>query len=135
MSRYLYAAVTLGLISVAIPLRAANKPHAGTDRQIVFTGAARHRPNGRDLARRNLELLTGVWAGCRRLPRGFHYPSGQWRQPACVRQKDPGEQYCSVTKSRRASGSQTIGFNPGCQDSATQAVGRFEGCSPAKLEG
>ena len=31
MTRHLYAAVTLGLISVAIPLRAANRPHAGTD--------------------------------------------------------------------------------------------------------
>ncbi len=39
MIRYLYAAVTLGLISVAIPLRAANKPHAGTDSQnsVVWT--------------------------------------------------------------------------------------------------
>jgi hypothetical protein len=34
MIRYIYAAVTLGLILVAIPLRAANRPHAGTDRQI-----------------------------------------------------------------------------------------------------
>jgi hypothetical protein len=33
MIRYMYAAVTLGLIVVAIPLRAANRPHAGTDRQ------------------------------------------------------------------------------------------------------
>jgi len=33
MNRYLYASVGLGLISVAIPLRAANRPHAGTDRQ------------------------------------------------------------------------------------------------------
>ncbi len=32
MIRYMYA-VTLGLILVAIPLRAANRPHAGTDRQ------------------------------------------------------------------------------------------------------
>src|SRR5258708_27935165 len=32
MIRYMFA-VTLGLISVAIPLRAANRPHAGTDRQ------------------------------------------------------------------------------------------------------
>ena len=39
MTRYLYAAVTFGLIAVAIPLRAANKPHAGTDRQskVVWT--------------------------------------------------------------------------------------------------
>jgi hypothetical protein len=39
MTRYLYAAVTLGLLSVAIPLRAANGPHAGTDRQnkVVWT--------------------------------------------------------------------------------------------------
>jgi hypothetical protein len=39
MNRYLYAAVTLGLISVAIPLRAANTPQAGTDRQdrVVWT--------------------------------------------------------------------------------------------------
>jgi hypothetical protein len=33
MHRYLYTAVTLELISVAIPLHAANKPHAGRDRQ------------------------------------------------------------------------------------------------------
>ena len=31
MARHLYAAVTVGLLSVAIPLRAANRPHAGTD--------------------------------------------------------------------------------------------------------
>ena len=39
MTRYLYAAVTLGLISVAIPLRAAHRPDAGTDRQskVVWT--------------------------------------------------------------------------------------------------
>jgi hypothetical protein len=38
MIRYLYA-VTLGLVAVAIPLRAANKPHAGTDSQkpVVWT--------------------------------------------------------------------------------------------------
>jgi len=33
MIRYMYAAVALGLISIAIPLRAANRPHAGTDSQ------------------------------------------------------------------------------------------------------
>ncbi len=39
MTRYLYAAVTLGLILVTIPLRAANRPHAGTDQQnrVVWT--------------------------------------------------------------------------------------------------
>jgi hypothetical protein len=39
MIRYLYAAVTLGLVSVAIPLRAASRPHAGTDIQktVVWT--------------------------------------------------------------------------------------------------
>jgi hypothetical protein len=39
MNRYSYAAVTLGLVSVAIPLRAANGPHAGTDGQnpVVWT--------------------------------------------------------------------------------------------------
>jgi hypothetical protein len=31
MTNHAYAAVTLALISVAIPLRAANRPHAGTD--------------------------------------------------------------------------------------------------------
>jgi hypothetical protein len=31
MTRHAYATVTLALISVAIPLRAANGPHAGTD--------------------------------------------------------------------------------------------------------
>jgi len=33
MTRYFYTALTLGLISVAIPLHAAERPHAGTDRQ------------------------------------------------------------------------------------------------------
>ena len=39
MTRHLYAALTLVLISVSIPLRAANRPHAGTDRQnpVVWT--------------------------------------------------------------------------------------------------
>jgi len=39
MNRYLYAAITLGLISAVIPLRAASRPHAGTDRQntLVWT--------------------------------------------------------------------------------------------------
>src|SRR5258707_12409990 len=31
MTHHAYAAVTLALISVAIPLRAANRPHVGTD--------------------------------------------------------------------------------------------------------
>ena len=31
MTHHAYAAVTLALISVAIPSRAANRPHAGTD--------------------------------------------------------------------------------------------------------
>jgi hypothetical protein len=31
--RHIHAAVTLGLILLAIPLRAATKPHGGTDRQ------------------------------------------------------------------------------------------------------
>jgi hypothetical protein len=33
MTRHLYAALTLGLLSAAIPSRAANRPHAGTDGQ------------------------------------------------------------------------------------------------------
>jgi hypothetical protein len=33
MNRYPYAIVTLGLLSVVIPLRAANGPHAGSDNQ------------------------------------------------------------------------------------------------------
>jgi hypothetical protein len=39
MTRHLYATVALGLLSVAIPLRAANGPHAGTDSQnpLVWT--------------------------------------------------------------------------------------------------
>jgi hypothetical protein len=39
MTRYFYAAFALGLVSVAIPLRAANRPHAGGDRQtkVVWT--------------------------------------------------------------------------------------------------
>jgi hypothetical protein len=34
MTRHLYAAITLGLVSAAIPLRAADGPNAGTGRQI-----------------------------------------------------------------------------------------------------
>jgi hypothetical protein len=39
MTRYSYAAVALGFISVAIPLREANRPHAGTDHRskVVWT--------------------------------------------------------------------------------------------------
>jgi hypothetical protein len=39
MVRRLFTTVTLGLISLAIPLRAANGPHLGTDRQnkVVWT--------------------------------------------------------------------------------------------------
>jgi hypothetical protein len=33
MTHYLLAAIMLGLFSVAIPVRAANRPHAGTDSQ------------------------------------------------------------------------------------------------------
>jgi len=36
MSRRSYAAVSLGLFSIAIPSRAANKPHAGMDAQTVL---------------------------------------------------------------------------------------------------
>ena len=36
MTRHLYAFVTLGLVSVAIPLRAANGPRAGVDAQTAF---------------------------------------------------------------------------------------------------
>ena len=45
MTSYMYAAVTLGLISAAIPLRAANTPHAVTDRQskVVWTNDRLHR--------------------------------------------------------------------------------------------
>lgn len=39
MTRYLYYTVILGLVAVAMPLRAASRPHAGTDSQntIVWT--------------------------------------------------------------------------------------------------
>ena len=33
MTRYFYYAVTLGLVSAVMPLRAANRPHAETDSQ------------------------------------------------------------------------------------------------------
>jgi hypothetical protein len=52
MIRYLYAAI-LGLVSVAIPLRAANRPHTGTDSRnaVVWTND--------DLARlHNLGLIS-----------------------------------------------------------------------------
>ena len=39
MTRHWYAVITLGLVSVAIPLRAANGPRAGMDAQtaVVWT--------------------------------------------------------------------------------------------------
>ncbi len=39
MTRYLYAVVTLGFVSMAIPLRAANRPRSGMDAQtaVVWT--------------------------------------------------------------------------------------------------
>ena len=39
MARYLFPLITLGIISVAIPVRAADKPHAGSDRQskVIWT--------------------------------------------------------------------------------------------------
>src|SRR6267142_533920 len=51
MNRHLYAVVTLGLISVSIPLRAANRPHAGTDRQnpVVWTNDEVERLRGLSL--------------------------------------------------------------------------------------
>ena len=47
MIRYLYA-VTLGFVSVAIPLRAANKPHAGTDSKnaVIWTNDDLERLHG-----------------------------------------------------------------------------------------
>jgi len=39
MTRYLFSVITLGIISVAIPVRAADKPHAGSGRQskVIWT--------------------------------------------------------------------------------------------------
>ena len=39
MTRYLFSVLTLGIISVAIPVRAADKPHAGSGRQskVIWT--------------------------------------------------------------------------------------------------
>jgi hypothetical protein len=47
MIRYLYA-VTLGFVSLAIPLRAANRPHVGTDSQnpVVWTNEDLERLHG-----------------------------------------------------------------------------------------
>jgi len=47
MIRYL-SAVTLGFVALAIPLRAANRPHAGTDSQnpLVWTNADLERLHG-----------------------------------------------------------------------------------------
>src|SRR6266436_4250208 len=56
-------------------------------------------------ASRNLELLKSAWLVCWGLPRRLHHPSGQWRQPPCVRQEDSCEGHCSVRKGRCASSS------------------------------
>ena len=47
---------------------------------------------------RNPELLAGPWFVRRRLSRGLHNPSGQWRQRERVRQKGCCEGHCSVGK-------------------------------------
>src|SRR5437899_9447592 len=54
-------------------------------------------------ASRNLELLKSAWLVCWGLPRRLHHPSGQWRQPPCVRQEDSCEGHCSVRKEDRKS--------------------------------
>jgi len=79
MIRYFCAAVTLGLISVAIPLRAANRPRAGTDSQntVVWTND--------DLERlHNLGLICIVGRMNEETPKPASLP-----QPY-VRTQDPG---------------------------------------------
>lgn len=51
MTRYMFAVLTLGIISVAMPLRAADKPHAGSDRQsrVVWTNDDLERLHDLDL--------------------------------------------------------------------------------------
>ena len=51
MTRYLYAVVTIGLVSVAMPLRAANGPRAGVDAQtgVVWTNNDLERLHGPDM--------------------------------------------------------------------------------------
>ena len=51
MTRYLSAVVTLGIISVAIPVRAADKPHAGSDHQskVIWTNDDLERLHDRGL--------------------------------------------------------------------------------------
>jgi len=74
-------------------------------------------------ASRNLELLKSAWLVCWGLPRRLHHPSGQWRQPPCVRQEDSCEGHCSVRKGRYASSSWAIDLAPGCQDPKAQVMG------------
>ena len=51
MTRYMFAVITLGVISVAMPMRAADKPHAGSDRQskVVWTNDDLERLHDLDL--------------------------------------------------------------------------------------
>jgi hypothetical protein len=51
MTRYLFVAIALGAISAATPLRAANRPHAGTETQntLVWTNDDLERLHDRDL--------------------------------------------------------------------------------------
>jgi len=96
----------------------ASKVKLGADAS-VGSGPGRTRCVGRvgcDSASRNLELLKGARPVCRRLSRRFDNPSGQWRQPACVRPGDFCEGYCSVGNGRRAPGSRAIDLDPGCED-------------------
>jgi len=100
----------------------------------VGRGCFRRRGTGRVAMRRpdtdvtlRAEILSysrapaGLFAGG--LSRRFHNPSGQWRQPPCVRQEDSCEGYCSVPNGRRAPSSRAVDLDPGCQDPEAQAVG------------
>jgi hypothetical protein len=78
MIRYLYAAVTLGLVSLAIPLRAASRPHAGSDSHntVVWTND--------DLERLHaLGLISVVGRGNEETPRSASLP------PPYVKTQDP----------------------------------------------
>lgn len=79
MIRCLYAAVTLGLVSVAIPFCAASRPHAGTDSHntVVWTND--------DLERLHaLGLICVVGRGNEETPRSASLPP-----PPYVKTQDP----------------------------------------------
>jgi lipid-binding SYLF domain-containing protein len=102
----------------------ASKVKLGGDASVAAGPVGRDASADTDVTLR-AEILSYSRARGLSLSRRFHNPSGQWRQPPCVRQEDSCEGYCSVPNGRRAPSSRAVDLDPGCQDPEAQAVGRL----------